>query len=125
MKIQQLLNPKVGQSLKKILDSKLPIQTSMKIRQLVKEIDAILLEYEATRQEVLTKYADKNEAGDRVILENGNVSVSEENLKLYTAELAPIQSEEVELPAISVNLLAGKVDITPSELIDLDSLITE
>lgn len=70
-------------------------------------------EFETVRQELISKYADKNDAGEPILDEQGNVHIADEQIPTVNKELNEILSTEIEL---------GEVNKIPAEWLDNISL---
>lgn len=69
--------------------------------------------FETVRQELISKYADKNDAGEPILDEQGNVHIADEHIPMVNKELNEILNTEIEL---------GEVSKIPAEWLDNVSL---
>lgn len=70
-------------------------------------------EFETVRQELISKYADKNDAGEPIRDEQGNVHIADEHIPTVNKELNEILNTEIEL---------GEISKIPAEWLDNVSL---
>lgn len=95
------------------------------IAKLAKAINAEMGDFNAARDAILIKYADKDENNEPII-DKGQVHLSDENLAICNKEIQELLATEVE---INSSPLAAEwfddVDITPGEVEVLMAFIEE
>lgn len=95
------------------------------IAKLAKVISAEMEDFNAARDAILIKYADKDE-NNKPIIDNGQVHLSDENLAACNSEIQELLATEVEINTSS--LMAewfDDIDITPAEVEALMIFIEE
>ena len=95
------------------------------IAKLAKVISAEMEDFNAARDAILIKYADKDE-NNKPIIDNGQVHLSDENLAACNSEIQELLATEVENNTSS--LMAewfDDIDITPAEVEALMIFIEE
>lgn len=95
------------------------------IAKLAKVIGAEMEDFNAARDAILIKYADKDE-NNKPIIDNGQVHLSDKNLAACNSEIQELLATEVEINASP--LMAewfDDIDITPAEVEALMSFIEE
>ena len=95
------------------------------IAKLAKVISAEMEDFNAARDAILIKYADKDE-NNKPIIDNGQVHLSDENLAACNSEIQELLATEVEINASP--LMAewfDDIDITPAEVEALMIFIEE
>lgn len=96
VKMSDILN--ASEMLTKISGYKVSGKYAFAIARLVREVEKEMQTFESIRMELIRKYADKDEDGELVV-NDGNVHLSEENIVLCNAELAESLGQNVELNA--------------------------
>ena len=96
VKMSDILN--ASEVLTKISGYKVYGKYAFAIARLVREVEKEMQTFESIRMELIRKYADKDEDGELVV-NDGNVHLSEENILLCNAELAESLGQSVELNA--------------------------
>ena len=95
------------------------------IAKLAKAINMEMEDFNAARDAILIKYADKDENNEPII-DNGQVHLSDENLTICNKEIQELLATEVE---INSSPLAAEwfddIDITPGEVEVLMAFIEE
>ena len=100
-------------------------RTAFVIAKLTKAINAEMEDFNAARDAILIKYADKDENNEPII-DKGQVHLSDENLVICNKEIQELLATEVE---INSSPLAAEwfddIDITPGEVEVLMAFIEE
>lgn len=94
VKMNDILNAE--NALEKISGYKVSGKYAFALARLVREIGKEIQTFETIRIDLVKKYANKDE-NDELIVTDGNVHLSPENIALYNAELMESLSQEVEL----------------------------
>ena len=91
-------------------------KTAYKLMKLIDQVNKEIEPFSKVRQELFLKYGDQD--GDRV-------TIKPENIEIFSKELEELESQEIELK-FTVNLdEIGEVELSPSELYDLDFMLKE
>ena len=85
--------------LNKLAEGKFLGRKAFIIARLVREINKESETFELTRIELIKKYAEKDEKGELIITDDGNVHISTENLANCNEELLKLQNTEIEINA--------------------------
>lgn len=85
--------------LNKLAEGKFLGRKAFVIARLVREINKESETFELTRIELIKKYAEKDEKGELIITDDGNVHISTENLVNCNEELLKLQNTEIEINA--------------------------
>ena len=83
--------------LNKLAEGKFLGRKAFVIARLVREINKESETFELTRIELIKKYAEKDEKGELIITDDGNVHISTENLANCNEELLKLQNTEIEI----------------------------
>lgn len=115
------------QVLNNISNKQLPVRSSYAIAKNIETINNELKIFEKEKMKIINEYAEKDENGENKILNNRFVfkqDTEDECNKKYN-ELLDIETE-INIRKININdLIDSNVNFTPSELVDLDFMITE
>jgi hypothetical protein len=85
--------------LNKLAEGKFLGRKAFVIARLVREINKESETFELTRIELIKKYAEKDEKGELIITDDGNVHISTENLTNCNEELLKLQNTKIEINA--------------------------
>lgn len=122
MKIKNSEIPGILNALRELARLPVPVRTALKIRRLVRLIEQQAADIEAERQRLLEQYAQRDEAGQRVIREDGNVVVDDEFYTAFT-ELIGLEFDAPE--QLTVEEIEAAGNVTPAVLIGLGELLVE
>lgn len=90
------------------------------IREITKENDT----FEIARLELIKKYCDKDENGEMIVSEEGNVHIPMDAMKACTEELLKMQEVPAEINAEKMPIdWLEKVNITPAEAEALEPFV--
>lgn len=84
---------------KKLINQSLTGKKAFVMARLAREVEKEVTTFESTRMELIRKYASTDENGEMIVDDNGNVHLSEENVKSCNQELLEVLSQEIELNA--------------------------
>ena len=90
------------------------------IARLVREVTKETESFEKARMEIIRRYGDKDENGE-LILNEGNVHISEENISKCNQELNDVLSAELEINAEPIDMQwLEKVELSLNEALVLE-----
>lgn len=91
----------------------------------MKAINNEISEFNAEREKLIIKYANKDENG-QVITNNGSAKISDENLKIFQNEINELISVEIEIPTNMIPLSwLEEIRLTPQEMIAIEPFVEE
>jgi hypothetical protein len=125
MKLSKLVDPQYHTTLKKLASQEIPLRTAFKLRGIIKLGADELAKYEEVRGDALKRFGTKNEDGTLVADDKGTVSLSEDNMKLFVAELNLLLLTDVSVGTIKIAELGENVSLTTHDLMILDDLIVD
>lgn len=102
-----------GQVLNVLMGQNFSGHQAFTIARLNRVLQQEVKEFETVRQELIGKYADKNDAGEPILDEQGNVHIADEHIPTVNKELGEILNTEIDL---------GEVNKIPAEWLDNISL---
>lgn len=105
--LQSLINS-VG-VFKKIYNMDLAASLSFKVMRLSNAIDAEMQNYEKERIRLVKKYGDESE--------DGNISVKEENMEIFSKEFGELVESKVELNNVDkIDILSTDIKLSAADL---------
>jgi hypothetical protein len=110
-------------SLNVLLEEKLPVEESFKLRKLAKEIAAKQEIFNETRVASAKAYALKDKKGEPII-ENDNYKIPEADLAKFNQEYVDLLNKEEEYSFEKIKL-SSDIKISTKDLMMLDILIEE
>ena len=106
----------------------LPANQAYRIARIGRELDNEVNLYEAQRAEIIKKYCDKDENGNPIVDENGNITIKQENenFKKVVKELTKIANEHISINVEPLNLKElSEVKLTPEQMNIIIALIKD
>lgn len=104
----------------------LPIKASYAISKNLLKLEKEVEAYNLEREKLLNKYAEKDEAGQRKVNENGNVPIKKEHIEDWNREITELLDIEVEINIHKFDLaVLDNIEISPQELMAIDFMIEE
>lgn len=112
-------------SLNKLLDKELPLKISYSLFKLAKRLNEEYKFYNTKRQELIEKYAERDEKNN-IKTENNTIPIQKELVEECNSKLLELNNFEfeIEFKPISIDLL-GDLSITPKDLLILDKFIKD
>ncbi|WP_238884536.1 DUF1617 family protein [Clostridium sp. YIM B02551] len=112
--------------LKEIAQKQLQIKASYAIAKNISKIESELKIYNKEREKLIDKYAEKDEKGNIISYENGNVKFKDDCIDLWNRDINELLAieNEIEIHKFSISLL-DNCHISASELIAIDYMIEE
>jgi hypothetical protein len=125
MRLQQLVNVQFQASLKKLMEQDMPFKTKYALKGIVNRFTQETTKYDEIRAEAIKRLGNKKEDGTLDMDEKGNVSINEENGKLFSQELTSLLQTEVEIGSVKIADLGDKIDLNVNDLLNLDGLVVD
>lgn len=124
MKLIEVTN--LQKILPSFLEKEMPIRLSYKITKLSVAIQTENEFFITKLREIVNKYAEKDEQGNPIQQENGNILIQKDFIDLANKEVDALNNLEVTLPDISFTLdELDTLDVKPSDLMALLPFIKE
>lgn len=123
---KELLNPGTVATLNKVVDTDLPVKLSFKIIKIVESVNETLKIVNTARQKLVEKYAEKDDDGNIVPMENDGIKIDEEKRDDFVSEFEEFNLIENEIAGdkLDIDDLAG-INIKPKELAIIRWLIKD
>jgi hypothetical protein len=101
-------------------------KTVFQIARLIKLVDEELNTLDTARQKIIDKYGEKDEKGQLIVSENGQVHVSPANTDSCNQEFYELLSTEVNIDASPLSLSCfDSVELTPNEALLLGKIVED
>ena len=123
MKLGRITHPLFGVTLEKVKSQEPPLRAAFALKGISKKYTEEMAKYEEVRQAALKKYANKKEDGSLELNESNNAQFSQENWKLFAAEIEALHQTDIELGTIKISDLGDKMMLSVDDLMVLDSVI--
>lgn len=124
MKLGQLSEPTFVSGLKKLVKLSLPIKTSYKLKKFVEKYEREVQNYDKLKNELVQKYAKRDETGNVVVTPENNVSFEREEFVKYATELNELNKIDVETYTINDSELGDSApNFTTEELFALEGFL--
>ena len=110
--------------LREISNKEFPSSTAFKIARLIRELDKELELFEIERTKIIYKNCEKDNNGNPVLLEGGNIKLLEHKIEEVTTELNILLKNQVEINAEKSPILAfNSIELTPEQAINLEAIV--
>ena len=110
--------------LREISNKEFPSSTAFKIARLIRELDKELELFEIERTKIIYKNCEKDNNGNPVLLEGGNIKLLEHKIEEVTTELNILLKNQVEINAEKIPILAfNSIELTPEQAINLEAIV--
>ncbi len=105
----------------------LPFKTGYRLERIDEKIDAELRVFSKKRGEKATELCDKDEQGQPIRLDNGNLRLSPQAVAEFAEFVSPLLEEPLALPGIKLLTLAefGDLALTKQELTGLRPFVID
>jgi hypothetical protein len=103
----------------------IPLKTGFKLKGILKRVDEEYMKYEECRKDALSRFGEKDQAGNVVQDDQGNVKLSKEGMDNFIKELQDLLQSDIDLPRLTVADLGEKLTMTTEQLLLLDDLVVE
>lgn len=121
--IEQVL--KINPILSKLATQSYAGRVAFALARLAREVAKEVEVFDNTRMELVKKYADKDEGGEVIVNENGNVHITDENLACCNKELNEVLVTEIELNANKMPIgWFENIELTIEEALALEVFVS-
>lgn len=125
MKLGKVVNPVFQNAFRKLANQQLPLRAAFLVKGISKQIQDEITKYDASRMDALKRFGTTKEDGTLESDENGNVQLSDENMKKFQEELQALLDIDVTVSSIKINDLGPSAQLSAAEASVLDDLIVE
>ena len=114
------------QIISKVSQKELPVKVSYAIAKNIGKIQSELKVYNAQKEKLIEKYAEKDEQGKVKVSEQNQLTIIPENIDSWNKDLNELLDieNEIDIHKFSFSLLEG-YNISPAELMAIDYMIEE
>ena len=122
MTVNDLLN--VIPVLRELLNKPFKGATAFKLARLMRELDKETTLFEESRQKLAEKYGERDENGNLVFSENGNIQLQTDKLEECNAEMLGLLNTTIEVNADKISMEAfDDIDLAPAQVMVIDVLV--
>jgi hypothetical protein len=125
MKLGKIVNQSFQQAFRNLAAQEMPLRAAFFVKGIEKQIKEEIEKYDASRIDCLKRLGNTKEDGKLEQDENGNVKLSEENMKKFSEELQSLVDVDVAVSSIKINDLGAKISMSPAEVSLLEDIIKE
>jgi hypothetical protein len=126
MKLGAVASQQFIASFSKLMDSTdIPVKTRFKLRGINKMIKDKQEDFESLNNQIITKYAKKDESGKVIFVDGDRVTFNSEDMPALNKDSMELRNVEVEIPQISCAELGDAIEYLSSKDISLLEFIVE
>ena len=105
----------------KIMQQSFKGSLAFKIARLARELDKEMQTFNEERQKIIQKYGNKDENGELIVDENGNVKFDNANIAEINQEFSSLLETELEINADKLPMDSiDNFEITPQEMLNIE-----
>ena len=111
-------------TLREISNKEFPGFVTFKIARIIRELDKEIQLFESEREKIAYKFGEKDDNGQLIVLDNGNIKIPDESIVECNQELQALFSTEVEINAskLPVNIFET-IEMTPTQAMNLEPIV--
>ena len=111
-------------TLREISGKEFPGFVTFKIARIIRELDKEIQLFEAEREKIAYKFGEKDDNGQLIVLDNGNIKIPDESITECNQELQALFNTEIEINAskLPVNIFET-IEMTPTQAMNLEPIV--
>ena len=125
MRLSKLIDPRFKALIVSLQSEVIPLKGAFKLKGIVKAIDVELNKYEDLRKEALNKFGRKDDKGELVLDDKGNVQFDDAQVQDFMKELQDLVNLEVSIPTMSISDLGDKLSLSVQDLFLLEDVVVD
>lgn len=111
-------------ALREISTKEFPGSVTFKIARLIRELDKEIQLFEEERNKIANKYGEKDENGNLVIQEGGNIKILDNKIQDCNEELQALFNTQVEINANKLPVdIFDSIEMTPTQAMNLETIV--
>ena len=111
-------------ALREISTKEFPGSVTFKIARLIRELDKEIQLFEEERNKIANKYGEKDENGNLVIQEGGNIKILDNKIQDCNKELQALFNTQVEINANKLPVdIFDSIEMTPTQAMNLEAIV--
>ena len=119
IKLNDVVN--ATETFNKIMQQSFKGSLAFKIARLARELDTEMKTFNEERQKIIQKYGNKDENGELIVDENGNVKFDNTKLEEINQEFSSLLETELEINADKLPMDSiDNFEITPQEMLNIE-----
>jgi len=123
MKLGMLISEEVKLTLAKLAKEQLPLDTCLKLIQIIETIKQKEKELDELRLNLISKYGIKNADGSLQVDDNGNVILDDKSINDFAEEMNKIYNEELKMPTLDIKNPSHDVKYSCEELLSIYEIL--
>lgn len=116
---------RAAEALRELSQERLPVAGALKVRKVIKAVQAHLDDIEAVRKDVLSRHARKDEKGELVLDERGNATFEGDGLEGFQADYTELMMQTATFERGLTVADLGSITVRPATLVALGALLEE
>ena len=121
LSLDQLINS--IEILQKLGTAEVKARVAFNISKLLRVSEIEINNFNEIRINLIKKYAKKDESGEIIMDNEGNVTIESESVEIFNKELKELIATPIELNASKINLDDLNINITPNEMLLLEPFL--
>ena len=119
IKLNDVVN--ATETFNKIMQQSFKGSLAFKIARLARELDTEMKTFNEERQKIIQKYGNKDENGELIVDENGNIKFDNANIEEINQEFSSLLETELEINADKLPMDSiDNFEITPQEMLNIE-----
>lgn len=111
-------------ALREISTKEFPGSVTFKIARLIRELDKEIQLFDEERSKIANKYGEKDENGNLVIQEGGNIKILDNKIQDCNEELQALFNTQVEINANKLPVdIFDSIEMTPTQAMNLEAIV--
>lgn len=111
-------------ALREISAKEFPGSVTFKIARLIRELDKEIQLFDEERSKIANKYGEKDENGNLVIQEGGNIKILDNKIQDCNEELQALFNTQVEINANKLPIdIFDSIEMTPTQAMNLEAIV--
>lgn len=111
-------------ALREISTKEFPGSVTFKIARLIRELDKEIQLFDEERSKIANKYGEKDENGNLVIQEGGNIKILDNKIQDCNEELQALFNTQVEINANKLPVdIFDSIEMTPTQAMNLETIV--
>lgn len=114
-----------NRALNELAEERLPVAGALRVRRLLREVQAHLDDVEAVRKELLRRHGEVGEDGQLALDASGNATFEGDALVAFLSEYEELMAQTAEYERGLTVADLGQIEVKPAVLVGLGALLEE
>lgn len=126
--LAKIVSPSFRKSLDKLSSQELPLRAMFKLKGIVRQLRDELTKWDELQLETAQKYADKDYATGKPIIEKSDGKTSyykmeHDSMLKFASEMGDLARLEIDIPEVSYQDLGNTVKLTTDDIVELEFIV--